>query len=363
MTDKPTLCKRCAERLGLESDDGGMCEICGNVLERTELIDSIGPDFEYETFNVGIVMPDSAIEREAALVRENRLTGVRSFKTEFNKEIRAALSSRLGKRPDMESPDVTFEINFVKNRVFYNIKPMTIYGRYCKFSREIPQTKWHCTSCRGRGCKKCNFSGKMYPTSVEEIVAGPILEATRGRESRFHGAGREDIDVRMLGDGRPFVIEIINPKARSIDLREVEEKVNMDDRVSISGLEFCDKSLVEHLKNTKFKKTYNAHIDKKLTKEEISILESELAVEIEQRTPIRVSHRRSDKIRKRKVYKVIGKDNRTTELEIYCDGGLYIKELISGDEGRTIPSAASLLKKQLTCCKLDVLKIHYDHFR
>jgi len=363
MTDRPTLCERCARRLGIEDYIIGDCQICNNALDRDALIDSISPDFEYETFNVGMVMPPSASRNEAELVKELGLSNVRSYKTEFNKELRERISNRLGKSADLDSPDVIFEIDFVKDRVFYRIKSLTIYGRYSKMSREIPQTKWHCKSCRGRGCKKCGFTGKMYPTSVEEIIAKPLLEATRGRESRFHGAGREDIDVRMLGRGRPFVIEIIYPKAREPDLRQIEAEINEDERVKVSDLEPCDKSMVEYLKNTKFKKTYMAYLDKKLEIEEISLLEEKLASEIEQRTPIRVFHRRSDKIRKRKVYKVIGKNNKTTELEIYCDGGLYIKELISGDEGRTIPSATSLLNKELTCMKLDVMEIHYDHSR
>lgn len=29
---------------------------------------------------------------------------------------------------------------------------------------------------------------------------------------KFHSGGREDIDVRMLGNGRPFLIELINPE-------------------------------------------------------------------------------------------------------------------------------------------------------
>ena len=31
----------------------------------------------------------------------------------------------------------------------------------------------------------------------------------QARECKFHSAGREDIDVRMLGDGRPFALELI----------------------------------------------------------------------------------------------------------------------------------------------------------
>ena len=43
---------------------------------------------------------------------------------------------------------------------------------------------------------------------------------------------------------------------------------------------------------------------------------------------------------------------------IYCDGGLYIKELISGDDGRTKPSVSSILNKNCICKELDVLKVH-----
>lgn len=28
---------------------------------------------------------------------------------------------------------------------------------------------------------------------------------------KFHSGGREDIDVRMLGNGRPFAIELVDP--------------------------------------------------------------------------------------------------------------------------------------------------------
>jgi tRNA pseudouridine synthase 10 len=47
--------------------------------------------------------------------------------------------------------------------------------------------------------------------SVEELICKPINEAVLATEWRFSASGREDVDVRMLGNGRPFVIEFINP--------------------------------------------------------------------------------------------------------------------------------------------------------
>jgi len=49
------------------------------------------------------------------------------------------------------------------------------------------------------------------------------------------------------------------------------------------------------------------------------------------------------------------------ELEILCQGGLYIKELVSGDEGRTMPSVSSLLENQAKTLELDVLNVFLNN--
>src|SRR2546422_4343131 len=42
----------------------------------------------------------------------------------------------------------------------------------------------------------------------------------------LHGMGREDVDARMLGRGRPFILEIKEPVRRTVDLPAVEGAVN-----------------------------------------------------------------------------------------------------------------------------------------
>lgn len=46
---------------------------------------------------------------------------------------------------------------------------------------------------------------------------------------RFSSSGREDIDVRMLGEGRPFVLEIVNPhrtKFSPEDYAKMQSEIN-----------------------------------------------------------------------------------------------------------------------------------------
>ena len=81
---------------------------------------------------------------------------------------------------------------------------------------------------------------------------------------------------------------------------------------------------------------------------------------INQRTPIRVSHRRADKIRTREIKKLEYKklDSNKLELLIECEGGLYIKELISGDENRSKPSVSEILGTYARCIQLDVMEVN-----
>lgn len=45
------------------------------------------------------------------------------------------------------------------------------------------------------------------------------------------------------------------------------------------------------------------------------------------------------------------------EVEILCGGGLYVKELVSGDDGATQPNLASLLGVSARVAELDVLDV------
>ncbi|MEM2990083.1 MAG: tRNA pseudouridine(54/55) synthase Pus10, partial [Halobacteria archaeon] len=230
--------------------------------------------------------------------------------------------------------------------------------------RGIPQTHWPCRSCRGLGCERCKFTGKMYIESVEELITPKVLEASGGSEAIFHGAGREDIDARVLGRGRPFIIEIKEPKRRSLDLKALEQEINSyaSGKVEVNGLRFVEKNAVELIKNREADKLYRVKVifDQAISEEKLKIaLASLMKSTIEQRTPQRVVHRRADKIRRRKVLEAELREFKSNEalLEIRCEGGLYVKELISGDGGRTKPSLSELLGVEASAVELDVIDV------
>ena len=208
----------------------------------------------------------------------------------------------------------------------------------------------------------------MYPESVEELSSKPLLEATEGEKTAFHASGREDIDARMLGTGRPFVIEVSKPKKRFVDLKEIEAKINAEavGKVEVSRLRFTTKDVVRRLKKGEgAQKEYRllAEFENEVSDEGLRMLEETLSgASIKQQTPLRVLHRRADLIRERYIYKVKVKkvSLKRALMEIRCQGGLYVKELVSGDEGRTIPNVSDLLGNRAKTLKLDVLKVIMD---
>src|SRR3989442_13830033 len=52
----------------------------------------------------------------------------------------------------------------------------------------------------------------------------------------MHGMGREDVDARMLGRGRPFIVEIKEPRKRRIDLEAAVGRINASGIVEVDQL-------------------------------------------------------------------------------------------------------------------------------
>ena len=317
---------------------------------------------ECRTFLVGTKVSPDIQDREERLWAEVGGEDAEPIKAELNREIGKIVEARTQKEVDFKNPDAVTLVDTRFSHVEMTVTPLFIYGRYNKYSREIPQTIWPCRVCRGKGCERCNGLGKMYSTSVQEIIGDIAVKMAEGSDHFFHGMGREDIDARMLGTGRPFVLEISNPKKRSIDLNVLECESNKTQDASYSDLRFSNRDEVRRVKNASPDKTYSAtvsmqdKVNKGLVDE---VLQSLSQACITQQTPVRVSHRRADIARKRHIREIDLKDfsENSMVLEITAESGTYIKEFVSGDGGRTVPSISEKLGIDCKVTALDVIQI------
>ncbi len=355
MRKRPRKKKECYLCQGLFKSLDKLVE---NALEKLDL-------YEYTTFLVGIELPTMVEEREDEFKARFEVGYGESMRNEFSRDIGKKIAAITKKTAEYQKPDVVVLINPFAGQVTLQANPLYIQGAYRKLVRGIPQSRWLCRNCRGEGCPKCNGTGKMYPESVEEIIAEPLLEKTGGEDVSLHAAGREDVDARMLGTGRPFVIEVKKPKRRFIDLQTLTEIINKQaqGKVEVLNLRSAGKDDIRQLKKAEAsQKIYKLIIDfnKEVSDSELENVTKTLEkAVIRQQTPLRVLHRRADLVREKYIYETKIKrlaPNRA-EMKIRCQGGLYIKELISGDEGRTDPSVAKIINAEAKPHELDVLKV------
>jgi len=322
-------------------------------------------EYEFETFLVGVKAPHEVEEKEDEFKAKFEVQHGENFRNELSRVFGKMLQDKTGKTVEHINPHVVVLINPFAGDIQLQVNPLFIMGRYVKIVRGIPQSKWFCQKCSGKGCGECGYTGRLHPESVEELIAGPTIELTLGEAFSFHGAGREDADARMLGKGRPFIVQVKRPRKRWINLDILSREINRRaaGKIKVSGLKIVGKEMIRALKRMETsQKTYRVLVrfDREISEGEIENLQRSLmGVKVLQQTPLRVLRRRADKIREKHIYETVVKriSPNSVEMKIRCQGGLYVKELVTGDGGRTEPNVSKIVGAKAEPVELDVLGV------
>ena len=367
---KPAV--KALQAFGEEPPETVNCHICGGILNKSkfreiaEKIISELREYEFKNFLVGARVPPKVREKEDEIRASFGLDTGEDIKADITREIGRVIQKKLNVPVEYGNPDIVVLVDVFSGEYEIQVNPLFIKGYYRKLEKNIPQTPWLCRYCWGRGCEKCNYTGREYPYSVSELVGEPALKIFEAVSYKFHGAGREDVDARMLGTGRPFVLELKHPRKRFIDLSILEKAINEHaaGKVEVSGLEYSSRRELRLLKSFSpvSSKTYEAVVefDGEVDDEKLKEVEERFReIMIEQRTPRRVLKRRVDKIRVKKLYYVQAEkiDGKTVKFTIKTQGGLYVKELIDGDEGRTKPNISEILGRKPLKIDLSVIEV------
>ncbi|KAF9914850.1 putative tRNA pseudouridine synthase Pus10, partial [Lobosporangium transversale] len=234
-------------------------------------------------------------------------------------------------------------------------------GRYLKYSRDVSQTPWSIGTTM------------LAELSVSGIVCDTIKNAFRADDYKFTTAGREDANVRMLGNGRPFCIELINPRIASVPnktIKSLETEINtiMPHKVQIRSLAAItaeDTKVIKDGEETKTK-SYSAlcwtsnPVDQAMIN---AINEyTNKPFYVEQQTPIRVLQRRAQMIRKKQIHslKAFPLEGHFMVVHLHTEAGTYIKEFVHGDLGRNQPSLGSIIGCEADIMELDVLEVDLE---
>jgi len=377
------LCDHCLGRLvagadsGLANDQRGRavrealaepapqagCGLCGGLFDNIDAwaaraAEALRP-WEFDTVAVASRPDPPVTQREETLWQRLASAAeapgpwaagdlVEPYRQEFGRLLGLRLASLLNCEATPKDPDVWVLADLAAGSVAIRVEPLFACGRYRKLVRGISQCRW-----------------AAAPTSVQEIVGDPVCRAAEGQDHLFHGCGREDVDVRCLGE-RPFALQVIRPRRRHLDWAALATEINRSGKVEVLDLAPCRRPVVAHLKELRPEKTYRALVRLASDVDDAALARlSSLVGIVRQRTPQRVLKRRPDLLRDRQVVSLNWRrvDGRTVEIEVRTQGGLYIKELVSGDSGRTRPSVAEVLGAAAECAELDVMAVHVEEVR
>ncbi len=241
-------------------------------------------------------------------------------------------------------------------KINYEKESIYIKGNYNKYTREIGQTKWEIN-----GIKVC-------VSSVEEEIKNILIPIFNCDNCIMSAGGREDRDVRMLGKGRPFIFEIINPKKEFLNMDDLKTKINESSKfIKVNNLVISNKNFIDNIKNAELNKmklyTSLVFVEKKISNDDIIKLNNIKNINVIQKTPLRVLHRRTLMNRDKKIYKLEAQkiNDHFLILNILASAGTYIKEFVHSDLGRTNPSIKSLLNCYCDILQLDVKDLIFDN--
>ena len=357
-----SLCARCLNRqFGKKSEkrmrskvNENACVLCKGIFLRIgeigkRIIDKLEKTEGIKTFLIGTKILNGTEVVQEKIWEHIILQNAESIKAELNREIGKFIERNSKYKFEPMNPDIKIIYDIKNDNNIFEIAPIFIFGKYKKLKRMIRQTK--------------KVWGKEE--SVEGLIEPFFLKETNGGKIKFHGAGREDIDALMLGSGRPFIIEIKEPKKRRINLKELQREINknQEGKIELNNLKFVDKGAIEVIKRARFDKTYSAIVKtkKSMIKEDLKQIKP---LVIFQKTPTRVLKRRADLIRKRKIKRIDAKliDKHHIKLTLTTEAGTYIKEFISGDGSRTKPNISDIIGTEAKCIELNVLRIHSEWY-
>lgn len=360
----------------------GHCYICeGNAMKTDEMVATIVELLKKEdasSFSISTVISKDWQTREEK-AWDFRMGKAESIKNILNRKIVAAIRKATGLVYDGDG-DFRAVFDYSQGTAKLQKNDLFIFGRYKKLSAGLSQSRWKCPNCdggklllpdnlelsavqghgeKGKNCNNCSGKGKYYE-SVEERIGEPAKEATKAKDYVMHASGREDVDATNSA-GRGFVLEVKEPEERKLNLDELTKAIGKSKEVEVSDLRIVRRGFVEMVTESHFDKSYEAEIEfgREITEEDVKKILGLEGETLLQQTPTRVAHRRANLVRHRKVktIEVREKNKNKATILVKAEAGTYIKELISGDNGRTNPSIAKLVGTTAVCKKLEVTKI------
>jgi tRNA pseudouridine synthase 10 len=323
-------------------------------------------EYQFNSFMLGATLPSAVFEREDSIRSKLKVRGRENIKKQLLDKLRKKLEKITGKKVEYISPDVTIHIvignqdtdgtnsndynNTLQQTPCIKSSPILLSGRYVKTTRGLPQKK---DTSKNRSGSGCALSGNMEESSfdsIEAIISRRVLELTKGDALKFSWLGGEDKDSLVLGKGRPFLVQVSDPKVRQLKTQLIIKENGVYAVVKQqSAQQQRSFQLPSHF-TTKTKITIRSEGDlsSKSLPTLLNILENS-----------EVSLKAKSRILKKKIYslEVEQINQKTFIITIVSDGGLFIKQFVGGQE-YCEPNISKIIGMKCECIAFDILEVN-----
>ncbi len=313
------------------------CHICRGLFDGVQSVHKMvlesATRYEFKTFLLGVTMRPSVVDKDDFIRSKFHLIGAESVKSAFAHDLSKSLSRSTKTKLKILTPDLWLTVNLRTDSVHARSAPAYVSGRYLKEKRGMPQKLAKCPECDGSGCIKCSGTRESVETNISEYLCG-IFEA---ESSKITWVGGEDKSSLVLGSGRPFFAQMMNPKKRK---PRPPKRQNLADGLNIVQL--------ENIKSPPKMPVKFRSIIKVLVSTQDEISDGGLKQVKEMRhsgIAVYEKSRRNEKSVYSVRYRKSGPKSLAITLEV--DGGLPIKKFVGGDT--VFPNLTDMLETACEC--------------
>ena len=332
--------------------------------------ETLNDDYQFDTFLIGATLPANLFEKEDQIRARFKIRGRENIKSQLIRDLRKKFSEVTKKRIDILHPDLTINLQFQKNtslEINTKMRPLIMLGRYIKKNRGIPQRSGGEHNSGNEVCiqsepyrivsqtpRQASVIRTLEDASIQSIMSKEILRITKGEALKFSWIGSEDENSLVLGSGRPFFVQIRNPKTthlnqKTLRFQEYGLFVNIEEffeRLPEQPVQFIAKTRIV------------IQASRQIGKEgglKIKSLANSIVVFQNQKNKSRSSAKRIYSI------DIVKINNKIFELDVIADGGLAIKQFVEGREYIS-PNISAVANLQCKCLLFDILDIRIKEY-
>ncbi|XP_044269003.1 putative tRNA pseudouridine synthase Pus10 isoform X2 [Tribolium madens] len=234
----------------------------------------------------------------------------------------------------------------------YYSEAIHLAGNYFKYSREIFQAQ-----------NPVNKASLDF--SIEAIITNAIRNvASNFKEAIFKSSGFDDQNIRVLGSGRTFHLQLNDPKFESLSRKQcqvIEEIIRSSRVMAVRNLRETDKRDISILLDNEQRGARSYKVlcmvyNCKNVDYCINAVNMNGSLNVWQKIPLKVYQQRKFYNRKKRIFQIRARKlkGNLVELDLCTQCGLHVPEFINGDFGRTRPSLCDIMNAKVDVLAVDI---------